>query len=105
MGMFGARFAVFVRRARVLPGPCRATRNLSVLRFHRHRHPVVSTCFTGLVRVGLNRLLNGNHMNMFWRVLLLHLNLFARFAAFPRRLLVFLPLIITPMSEKNFSSD
>jgi hypothetical protein len=29
MGMFGARFAVFVRRARVLPGPCYATRNLS----------------------------------------------------------------------------
>ena len=29
MGMFGARFAVFVRRARVLPGPCPATRNLS----------------------------------------------------------------------------
>jgi hypothetical protein len=27
MGMFGARFAVFVRRARVLPSPCRATRN------------------------------------------------------------------------------
>jgi hypothetical protein len=25
MGMFGARFAVFVRRARVLPSPCHAT--------------------------------------------------------------------------------
>jgi hypothetical protein len=25
--MFGARFAVFVRRARVLPSPCPATRN------------------------------------------------------------------------------
>jgi hypothetical protein len=48
MGMFGARFAVFVRRARVLPTPCPATRNLSFLRFHRHRHPVVSTRgFTG----------------------------------------------------------
>ena len=48
MGMFGARFAVFVRRARVLPTPCHATRNLSFWRFHRHRHPVVSTrCFTG----------------------------------------------------------
>ena len=43
MSMFGARFAVFVRRARVLPSPCPATRNLSFLRFHRHRHPVVST--------------------------------------------------------------
>jgi hypothetical protein len=31
MGMFGARFAVFVRRARVLPSPCPATRNLSIL--------------------------------------------------------------------------
>ena len=40
--MFGARFAVFVRQARVLPSPCPATRNLSFLRFHRHRHPVVS---------------------------------------------------------------
>ena len=30
--MFGARFAVFVRRARVLPSPCPATRNLSFLR-------------------------------------------------------------------------
>ena len=48
MSMFGARFAVFVRRARVSPTPCPATRNLSFLRFHRHRHPVVSTrCFTG----------------------------------------------------------
>jgi hypothetical protein len=35
MGMFGARFAVFVRRARVLPSPCHAIRNLSFLRFHR----------------------------------------------------------------------
>ena len=47
MSMSGARFAVFVRRARVLPTPCPATRNLSFWRFHRHRHPVVSTgCFT-----------------------------------------------------------
>ena len=29
MGVFGARFAVFVRRARVLISPCPATRNLS----------------------------------------------------------------------------
>ena len=53
--MFGARFAVFVRRARVLPTPCPATRNLSFLRFHRHRHTVVSKLLfrwtgTGLVR-------------------------------------------------------
>ena len=44
MSMFGARFAVFVRRARVLPRPCPATRNLLFWRFHRHRHPVVSSC-------------------------------------------------------------
>ena len=37
MGMFGARFAVFVRRVHVLPGPCHATRNLSFLRFHQRR--------------------------------------------------------------------
>ena len=36
--MFGARFAVFVRQAHVLPSPCPATRNLSFLR-----------CFTGTV--------------------------------------------------------
>ena len=61
MSMFGARFAVFVRRARVLPSPCPATRNLSFLRFHRHRHPVVSTrCFTGLVRVGVKIPQDGN---------------------------------------------
>ena len=29
--MIGARFAVFVRRARVLPSPSQATRNLSFL--------------------------------------------------------------------------
>ena len=54
MGMFGARFAVFVRRARVLPGPCHATRNLSFLRFHRRRHLsfqlVDSLDWYGLVR-------------------------------------------------------
>ena len=37
------RFAVFVRRARVLPGPLYATRNLWFLRLFGHRHPVVST--------------------------------------------------------------
>ena len=106
MSMFGARFAVFVRRARVLPSPCPATRNLSFLRVHRHRHPVVSTCcFTGLVRVGLNRLLNGNHMNMFWRVLMLHLNLLRTFRSVSATVARFLNPFITPMSEKNFSSD
>ena len=54
MSMFGARFAVFVRRARVLPGPCHATRNLSFLRFHR--------------RVGVNIPQDGNRSNMYGHV-------------------------------------
>ena len=37
MSMFGARFAVFVRRARMLPGPCPATRNLRSVGVHRRR--------------------------------------------------------------------
>ena len=66
VSMFGARFAVFARRARVLPIPSQATRNLFVfLRFQRRRHVgVTSCCFTGLVRVGLNFPLNGNRANM-----------------------------------------
>jgi hypothetical protein len=73
MGMFGARFAVFVRRARVLPGPCRATRNLSFWRFHRHRHPVVSTRdFTGIVRVGVKIPQDGNRTNVYKHVAMVH---------------------------------
>ena len=73
MSMFGARFAVFVRRARVLPGPCHATRNLSFLRFHRHRHTVVSTrCFTGLVRVGVKIPQDGNRANVYEHVAVVH---------------------------------
>ena len=69
MGMFGARFAVFVRRARVLPTQCPATRNLSFLRFHRRRHPVVSTrCFTVLVRVGTKIPQAGNRANRYEHV-------------------------------------
>ena len=144
--MFGARFAVFVRRARVLPTPCPATRNLLVLevspapahccvnsffhwdstgwyenstrwksckpvqtrgdgawaclahglqclcdgraccppralqlvicwfwRFHRHRHPVVSTrCFTGIVRVGTKIPQDGNRANVNGHVAVVH---------------------------------
>ena len=44
MSVFSARFAVFVRRLRVLPGACPATRNLSFCRYctgvHRRRHLV-----------------------------------------------------------------
>ena len=65
MSMFGARFAVFVRRARVLPGPCPATRNLSFWRFHRRRDTVDSTCcFTELVRVRVEIPQDGNRTNM-----------------------------------------
>ena len=49
--MFAARFAVFARRARVLPSPSQATRNLSFLEvFTGARHVGVSSCCcTGLV--------------------------------------------------------
>jgi hypothetical protein len=73
MGMFGARFAVFVRRARVLLSPCRASRNLSFWRFHRHRHPVVSTRdFTGIVRVGVKIAQDGNRTNVYKHVAMVH---------------------------------
>ena len=45
MSMFGARFAVFVRRARVLPGPCSATRNLSFVEVSPAPSPC---CFNSL---------------------------------------------------------
>ena len=84
MGMFGARFAVFVRRARVLPRPCHATRNLSFWRFHRHRHTVVSTrCFTGLVRVGVKIPRDGNRTNVHGHLLMVISKFGARFAVFP----------------------
>jgi hypothetical protein len=73
MGMFGARFAVFVRRARVLPGPCPAARNLSFSRFHRRRHPVVSTrWFSGMVRVGMKIPQDGNRANRYGHVAMVH---------------------------------
>ena len=69
--MCGARFAVFVRRARVLPSPSQATRNLSFLEVS----PAAVTlllfqrcCFTGLVRVGLNFPLNENRANVYAHV-------------------------------------
>ena len=73
MGMFGARFAVFVRRARVLLSPLYATRNLSFLRFHRHRRTVVSTrCFTEIVRVGAKIPQDGNRANVYEHVAVVH---------------------------------
>ena len=80
--MFGARFAVFVRRVRVLSSPYPATRNLSFLRVHRHRHPVVSTrCFTGLEGGGVKIPHDGNRANVYGRVSMFG----ARFAVFVRR--------------------
>ena len=73
MGMFGARFAVFVRRVRVLRSLCPATRNLSFCRFHRRGHTVVSTCcFTGMVRVGVKIPQDGNRANGYEHVAVVH---------------------------------
>ena len=68
--MFGARFAVFARPARVLPSRSQATRNLSFLVvFTGADHVVVSSCcFTVLVRVGLNFPLNGTCTNKYAHV-------------------------------------
>ena len=73
MGMFGARFAVFVRRACVLLSPCHATRNFWLVMLFGHRHPVVSTgCFTGLVRVGVKIPQDGNRANVYGLVAVTH---------------------------------
>ena len=73
MGMFGARYAVSVRRVRVLPTLCPATRNLSFLRFHQRRNPDVSTCgFSGLVRVGVKIPQDGNRANRYGHVAVVH---------------------------------
>ena len=68
--MYGARFAVFVRPARVLPSPSQATRNLSFLEVSAAPVTLVvsSCCYTGLVRVGLNSPLNGNRANVYAHV-------------------------------------
>ena len=50
--MFGARFAVFVRRARVLPSPSQATRNLSFLEVFTG---AVTLMFQVVVSLGLVR--------------------------------------------------
>ena len=68
--MVGARFAVFVRRARVLLIPSQATRNLSFLEVSSTAvtSVVSGRCFTGLVGVGLNYPLNGNRANVYAHV-------------------------------------
>ena len=71
--MFDARFAVFVRRARVLPSPCPATRNLSFLEVSPA--PSLggsSCCFTGLVRVGVKIPQDGNRANVHGHVTMVH---------------------------------
>ena len=68
--MRGARFAVLVRPARVLPSRSQATRNLVVsCGFTGADHVVVSSrCCTGLARVGLNLPLNGTCTNVYAHV-------------------------------------
>ena len=68
--MYGARFAVFVRTARVLPSRSQATRNLS---FFEVFSVAVTLLFQvvvslELVRVGLNFPLNGTCTNVYAHV-------------------------------------
>ena len=72
--MFVARFAVFARRARVLPIPSQATRNLSFLEVFSGAvtllfQLVVSLDWDGLV---LNVSLNGTSTNVYAHVAMLH---------------------------------
>jgi hypothetical protein len=54
------------------------------LRFHRHRHPVVSTrCFTVMVRVGVKIPRDGNRTNVHGHSLMVFSKFGARFAVFP----------------------
>ena len=70
MSMFGARFAVFVRRARVLHGPCPATRNLCVLEVFTGTVTLLFqlVIFTGMVRVGMKIPHDGNRANTYGHV-------------------------------------
>ena len=66
--MVGTRFAVFVRRAHVLPSPSQA-----ICRFLWCSAAAVTLVFqlvvsVGLVRVGLNFPLNGNRANVYAHV-------------------------------------
>ena len=74
MGMFGARFAVFVRRARVLPTPCPATRNLLVLEVFTGAVTLLFQLVVslGLVRVGVKIPRDGNRANMYKHVAVVH---------------------------------
>ena len=74
MGMFGARFAVFVRRMRVLPTPCPATRNLSFLRCFTGTVTLLFqlVIFTGIVRVGVKIPQDENRANVYSNVAVVH---------------------------------
>ena len=74
MGMHGARFAVFVRRARVLPTPCHATRNLLVLEVFTGAVTLLFQLVVslGLVRVGVKIPQDGNRTNVNGHVAVVH---------------------------------
>ena len=74
--MVGARFAVFVRRARVLPIPSQATRNLSFLEVSPAPITLLfsSRCCTGLVRVGVNVPLKGTCANVYAHVVVVRVH-------------------------------
>jgi hypothetical protein len=73
MGMFGARFAVFVRRVRVLPSPCRATRNLWLSRlFVTVTLWLQLVIFTGMARGGVRIPQDGNRANRYEHVVMVH---------------------------------
>ena len=70
--MYGARFAVFARPARVLPSPSQATRNLSFLEVFSGAVTLLFQVVVslGLVRVGLNVPLNGTCTNVYAHVVM-----------------------------------
>ena len=72
--MFGARFAVFVRRARVLPTPCHGTHNLLVLEVFTGTVTLLFQLVVSLeiVRVGVKIPQDGNRANRDEHVALVH---------------------------------
>ena len=70
LSMFGARFAVFVRRARVLPTPCHATRNLSFLEVFTGAVTLLFQLVVSLemVRVDVKIPQDGNRKNKYGHV-------------------------------------
>ena len=64
--------SVFVRRARVLPSPCYATRNLSFLRFHRRTLLFQLVVSLEIVRVDMKIPQDGNRANRYGHVAVVH---------------------------------